>query len=100
MCFKDQIVLVTGSARGIGKEIARAFAKHDATVIISDINAESCQKTVEEFKAQSFLADLFPFDVTNLSQVEENINKILDKYSRIDMICRWTEGDYQSRLSL
>lgn len=84
--FKDEIVLVTGSARGIGKEIALAFAKNGATAIISDINAESCQKTAQEFIAQGFKADAMACDVTKLKDVEEMVNKILDKYTRLDIL--------------
>ena len=40
MKLKDQVALITGSAQGIGKKIALAFAKEGATVIISDINEE------------------------------------------------------------
>ncbi len=86
MQFKDEIVLVTGSARGIGKEIALAFAKQGATVIISDINEESCKKTVSEFVESKLSADNFPCDVTSLVAVEEMINKILDKYKRVDIL--------------
>ena len=42
--FKDKVVLVTGSSRGIGRSIAIAFAKEGANVIInyksSEIDAE------------------------------------------------------------
>ncbi|MDP8264287.1 MAG: 3-oxoacyl-[acyl-carrier-protein] reductase [Candidatus Aceula lacicola] len=86
MQFKDEIVLVTGSARGIGKEIALAFANQGATVIISDINDDSCEKTTAEFNDLKLSADNFPCDVTNLSAVEEMVNKILDKYKRIDIL--------------
>ena len=86
MQFKDEVVLVTGSARGIGKEIALSFANQGATVIISDINAESCEKTVSELKTSKLIADSFPCDVTSLGDVEEMINKILDKYKRIDIL--------------
>jgi 3-oxoacyl-[acyl-carrier protein] reductase len=86
MQFKDEIVLVTGSARGIGREIATAFAKEGAIAIISDINAESCQKTAQELVAQGFKADFAACDVTKLAAVEEMVNKLLDKYSRLDIL--------------
>jgi len=86
MSLKNQIAFITGSARGIGKEIATAFAKEGATVIISDINAENCQTTAQELKAQGFAADSFPCDVTRLEAVEEIVNKILDKYKCIDIL--------------
>lgn len=86
MSFKNQIVCITGSARGIGKAIALAFAKEGATVIISDISAELTRVTAQEFQAQGLSADSFPFDVIDLSQAEKTVNKILDKYKRIDIL--------------
>ncbi|MBF0521882.1 MAG: 3-oxoacyl-[acyl-carrier-protein] reductase [Candidatus Omnitrophica bacterium] len=86
MELKDQVTLITGSARGIGRAIAESFAKEGATVIISDINAEMAAKTCEELKAQGFKADSFACNVTDLKSVEEMTDKILDKYNRIDIL--------------
>ncbi|MFC1510633.1 3-oxoacyl-[acyl-carrier-protein] reductase [Candidatus Omnitrophota bacterium] len=86
MKLENQIALITGSARGIGKEVALAFAKEGATVIISDINAESCEATVKEFNDAGLSASSFPLDVTNSSSVKETVDKILDKHGRIDIL--------------
>lgn len=86
MKLKDQIVLITGSARGIGKQIAQVFAQEGATVIISDINADSATQTAEEFVKNGYSASSFACDVTNMENVTEMVNKILDKYSRIDIL--------------
>lgn len=86
MQLKNQIALITGSARGIGKEIARAFAQQGASVIISDINAEMAQATAAEFQAAGFSADSFACNVTDLKSVEEMVNKILDKHKSIDIL--------------
>ncbi len=86
MKLKDQVTLITGSARGIGKEIATLFAKEGATVIISDINAEMAAATAGELVQQGYKADHFACNVTNTQSVEEMVNKILDKFSRIDIL--------------
>ncbi len=86
MDLKDKIALVTGSARGIGKEIALQLAKAGATVIISDINAEMAKETSDELKKLGCTTDSFAVDVTNLSSVDEMVNKILDKFKRIDIL--------------
>ena len=49
---KNQIVLITGGGRGIGKEIASAFASRDATVIIAGRDKATLDKTVEEISAK------------------------------------------------
>lgn len=84
--FQDKIVIVTGSNRGIGKEIAITFAQEGATAIIIGRNQEAVIATVDELKSQGLNADGFCCDVTNLENVQEMVNKILDKYKRVDIL--------------
>jgi len=86
MRLKDQVALITGSARGIGKEIALAFAKEGALVIISDINESAARETAEEFKAAGLQADAYGCNVADMASVQEMTDKILDNHSRIDIL--------------
>ena len=86
MPFTNQIVIITGSTRGIGKEIALAFAKEGATVIILGRGETTAQKVSQEFRARGLKADGYGCNVTNLQSVHETVNKILDKYSRVDIL--------------
>ena len=86
MSFKDQVVVVTGSTRGIGREIATAFAKEGATVIIIGRNAQTAEETRDELLKMGLKADSFAGDVTNGQNVQEIINKILDKHKSIDIL--------------
>lgn len=86
MRLKNHVALITGSARGIGKQIATTFANEGATIIISDINADSALSTAQEFSKNGVEVSSFSCDVTNLKSVEEMVNKILDKYGRIDIL--------------
>jgi 3-oxoacyl-[acyl-carrier protein] reductase len=86
MRLKDEIALITGSARGIGREIAETYAKEGALVIISDIKLEDCQATVDELKAKGYKADAFACNVTVSADVDQCIEKIIEKYGRIDIL--------------
>jgi 3-oxoacyl-[acyl-carrier protein] reductase len=86
MSFKDEVVLVTGSTRGIGKEIAGAFAKEGAVVVILGRNADTAAKVAEEFRKKNWKAESFGCDVTNAQNVQEIVNKLLDKYKRVDIL--------------
>lgn len=85
MRFQDKIVVVTGGAQGIGKEIAVGFAKEKAKVVIFDVNDEQLEQTVGELKGYTEAA-LAKVDVTNLGEVEKNINKIIDNFGRVDIL--------------
>ncbi len=86
MKLKDNVVLITGSTRGIGKEIALNFAKEGAIVIICGTNAQLAAQTKDEITKKGFQAAEFTCDVTNLTQVEEMLNNILAKFNRIDIL--------------
>lgn len=86
MIFQDEIVLVTGSTRGIGKSVAQRFAAEGATVIIIGRNDAQAQQVAQEIRDKGFKADGFGCDVTNLENVQETVNKILDIHKRIDIL--------------
>jgi len=84
--FKDQVVLVTGSTRGIGKATAEAFAAEGATAIIIGRNAELAKSVCDGITAQNQKADHYIGDVSNTENIQEIVTKILDKYKRIDIL--------------
>ncbi|MCA9399022.1 MAG: 3-oxoacyl-[acyl-carrier-protein] reductase [Candidatus Omnitrophica bacterium] len=86
MKFKDQKVVVTGSTRGIGKEIAKAFADEGANVVILGRNGELADQVRDEIRQKNQNAESFACDVTNLENVTEIVNKILDKYRGVDIL--------------
>ncbi|KKS43779.1 MAG: 3-oxoacyl-(Acyl-carrier-protein) reductase [candidate division CPR1 bacterium GW2011_GWA2_42_17] len=84
--FKDNVVLVTGATRGIGKDVAIAFAQEGAIAIIIGRSAETAQQTKTEIISLGLKAESYVCDVTNLKNVQEIANKILDKFNRIDIL--------------
>ena len=84
--FKDKIVMVTGSTRGIGKDIAQSFAKEGATVLILGRSEASAAQIAQELVAKGQKAEGMAFDVTNLANITENVQKIIDKYKRVDIL--------------
>jgi len=84
--LKDKVALVTGSARGIGREIALLFAKEGAHIVIWDVNPEAASQTQKDIEALGVKAMSAKVDVTNARQVEEEINKILDKFQKLDIL--------------
>src|SRR3990167_880767 len=86
MRLKDKVALVTGSARGIGREIALCFARQGAHIVIWDVNLEAAKQTQKDIEALGVKGMGTEVDVTNFNRVEEAINKILDKFQKLDIL--------------
>ncbi len=86
MRLKEKVALITGGARGIGREIAMCFAGEGANVAIWDVNPEASAATQKDIEALGVSACSSQVDVTNFNQVDGAINKILDKFKKIDIL--------------
>lgn len=85
--LKDQVAIVTGAARGIGKAIAEALAKKGASVVICDIMAEEANKTAQDISANYGVKSYaLAFDVSKSEDVEKAFKDIIEKFSRIDIL--------------
>lgn len=83
----NKVALVTGSSRGIGRAIALELAKRGFSVVIN--NDEKPQEKVEvmnEIKKIGQHAIYIQADVSDLDQVEEMIERILNDFCRIDVL--------------
>ncbi len=86
MLLKDKVALVTGSAQGIGREIALAMAREGADLVISDINLEKAVQTAKEVEGIGRQSLALQLNVADYKEVEGAVNKILDKYAKVDIL--------------
>jgi rhamnulose-1-phosphate aldolase/alcohol dehydrogenase len=86
--LSGRIALVTGSAGGIGKAIAKKFAEEGACVIINDINEERLQSATEEFQ-KTFGKDSAAsviLDVTNKETIAKAMDNAALAFGGVDII--------------
>ncbi|MFW9788135.1 MAG: SDR family NAD(P)-dependent oxidoreductase [Candidatus Thorarchaeota archaeon] len=86
MEFKDQVVIITGAARGIGEATAWAFAKRGATAVIVDINGDGAKKVANEIQAKGFDAVAYTADVSDVKAVDAMVEDVFKKFGRIDVL--------------
>jgi len=85
MRLKDKVALVTGSASGIGKEIARTFVREGAKVVIADLNQKGADTTALELGGAGAALGV-AMDVTNEAQVEAGMAKAIATFGRLDVL--------------
>ncbi|MBI4845573.1 MAG: 3-oxoacyl-[acyl-carrier-protein] reductase [Candidatus Omnitrophica bacterium] len=86
MRLKEKVALVTGGARGIGKEIAMLLAKEGADCVICDVNEVELNSTAQEIEKLGVKCMPVVLNVTDLLQCEQTVNKIIDKLKKIDIL--------------
>lgn len=86
--LSGRIALITGSAGGIGKAIAKKFVQEGACVVLNDNDADRLKEAVTEFK-QQFGTDAYSstsLDVTNGQQIEEAMKVAALSFGGVDII--------------
>jgi len=86
MLLKDKVAFITGSASGIGREIAVVFAGEGAKVVIADLNAEAANATAAELAKTGAQAIGVAVDVTSEEQVNAGVQKAVDAFGGIDIL--------------
>ena len=84
--FSDQVVLVTGASRGIGRQVAEMVASHGAQVVLASRSEEDVQACAEEISQQGGSAFAVRMDVAVVGEVKEGVASILDHYGKIDIL--------------
>lgn len=84
--FQDQVVLVTGAGRGIGKAIAHAFAQQGAIVAADDITPLNLDPTVAEIQAAGGRAKAYVIDIAKRVPCFSLVEQVLHNWGRVDIL--------------
>jgi 3-hydroxybutyrate dehydrogenase len=85
MRLKDKVAVITGSASGIGKEIALVFAREGAKIVIADLNQAGADAVAEELGGKSVAIGV-GMDVTDEAQVDAGMAKAVAAFGAIDVM--------------
>lgn len=85
--FKNQTAIITGGSRGIGKEIARAFAREGCSLVLAARTREELTQAATEIIQESGVpVETFVVDISNEREVRLMVEKVLKRFGRIDIL--------------
>lgn len=82
----DKVVLVTGASRGIGRALARRFARAGADLVIAARNREDLQGLGAEIEAMGQRYLVAPTDLRDPAAIQELARQALDHFGRVDIL--------------
>jgi 3-oxoacyl-[acyl-carrier protein] reductase len=86
MKLAHRTAIVTGSRRGIGRAIALALSNEGASVVVTDINQEDCQRVVDEIKAAGGQALAVRCDVSIKAEVQALVTASINEFGNVDIL--------------
>jgi NAD(P)-dependent dehydrogenase (short-subunit alcohol dehydrogenase family) len=81
-----QAGIITGAGTGMGREVASRLAGDGAALLLSDINGDTLDQTVQDIKRSGGEASAFCGDVSLERDVEEMITACMKAYGKIDFL--------------
>jgi NAD(P)-dependent dehydrogenase (short-subunit alcohol dehydrogenase family) len=87
MELNGKVVVITGAASGIGREMARAFAHKGAKLAIADINEEGLLEVKEELTALADKVNSYVVDVAVAEEVKDFCDNVYRDMGRVDVLC-------------
>lgn len=82
--FKGKVIIISGAAGAIGSEASRFLSSLGANVVLADLNEEGVKKIASELTKDSGNEALgLKIDATDEKQVEELVNKTVEKFGKI-----------------
>ncbi len=86
--MKDKVVLITGSAQGIGRIIALKLSSLGVKIALNDIKAqeENLKKTVKDIEEKGGKAKYFLADISNMEEVEKMFQNLVQEFGKLDIL--------------
>lgn len=79
----DQVILITGGARGIGAETAKALAARGAQLVLTDLDRAALDETVAAIGEDTALGIVA--DVCDLASMEAAVAQAVERFGRLDV---------------
>ncbi|WP_342430345.1 SDR family oxidoreductase [Neobacillus sp. FSL H8-0543] len=84
--LKGKTAIVTGGGRGLGEQIAVAYAEAGANVVVCSRNLDACQKISEFLKEKGVRSLALKCDVSNQEDIQYVVDETVKEFGRIDIL--------------
>ena len=86
MRLKDKIAIITGGGRGIGRDIALAYAREGAHVVINDVDPTTSEATAKDAAKLGSKCLAVVADVAKSADIERMVETVIKQRGRIDIL--------------
>ena len=84
--LKDQVAVVTGSGRGIGKATSLLLAKQGCNLVLISRTKKELEETKKEIEKLGRKALIIPMDVSDYKEIKNAVRKAIERFGRIDIL--------------
>lgn len=85
--LSEKTALITGAARGIGKQIALTFAREGANIAFTDLELnEQAQQTYDELTALGVKVRFYASDASDFEAAHTVVNQVIEDFGRLDIL--------------
>lgn len=84
--FSGKVVLITGGSRGMGYEMAKAFAERGADIVVTSRKLESCQKVAAEIQAMGRRALPYACNVARWDELPALVDAAYAAFGKVDIL--------------
>jgi NAD(P)-dependent dehydrogenase (short-subunit alcohol dehydrogenase family) len=83
---QERVVIITGAAQGIGRELARQFAAAGAFAVIADLDIDKAEGVVREIQDAGGTALAVRVNVADESSAQAMVDSVIEKWGRVDVL--------------
>src|SRR5919197_354466 len=84
--LRDQVVLVTGSSRGLGLALAEEFAAHGSRLVLCARSAGPLDRARQRLESRGTQVLAVVCDIGERQQVQSLVDKAVERFGRIDVL--------------
>lgn len=92
--LQGQVAIITGGGTGLGKEIAKQYARHGAKIVICSRSPEHLENGKAEIQQEGQEVMSYPLDVREPQHIKKFTAEVLKRFGRIDILVNNAAGNF------